>query len=1007
MSQLLQFYKSFQQSRAPVAKAAPTFEDLTIDDNLSEQQRVVRYSKSTIGLQRLVHVKKMADVAKSIGYTESVRTLIPLIEPLSKDTEPVVKQHLVEQLRHIAKFCSETGGEEGYRTIIDQILPVTAALLEDDKLEVRQSASLTLVEVAKLITEDDIGQYVLTIILRLAHEDEKEEMRMTASQLLNLLAETLGHDLCKQFVIPEVVSLAEDPVFRVRKSTALNFHNICKVGGEHELLERLMPAFVRLSKDEMYRVRRACAESLSEISKHVSEDVRRGVLVEVFLRLTHDPSKLVKQSILQQAGMFVATLPTIAVNETILGQYCSMATSPTGDASVDNELKYVCAFSFPAVFQIIGPGRWNEVREMYLTLVQNRGINIKQTLAHSLHEVARIMADGALVEEELVPVFEELVQDAELVQMGVIKHLAKFLTTLPEPCRVSYLPLLHDILHSTNPFNWRLRRHLAVQLPDLVLLPPKQDLYRTLFPTVMILLQDPVASVRSVTFHGVTALINNLYALIDAEVAANGDSELALSYQQNVDDVIAAINSFATGEKYQLRQLWLELCAQLLKDLPRDVFVANFIDGILSLTTDPVSNVRIALSVFLTNWGDDEYLPPHLYEEEGHEAATGGEYQDSKETKEVCSGIDTSKDESTTLSSSGIKIIDGNSTGINSSSIKQKRKVSNWHWLLRRSDIKMCVERLARDDNDVFLNLRRLSPLYPDIKFVSISCRGRKTAPGGITPIPLNPAPMVVRDVSTSTAELDADTQKQPQQEPQQEDLLNSTLISEDTVEERSSIVSTGSDAAAGTTGVSKAHGKESSSGRRSRSGSLTIAPIEIDHMDASRSPSAAGSGANPTGFSAAAAPPAADGGSAPSAVPAIPPVLDAAKAPAGVAAVPPPAHAAVLMADELDILGDSYMPPPLPEEEGETSAAAVAEFEEDALVDEEAEKAAAAANKAALEEAELAAAMELASVTRDAAAKQKQSHSSSSSSSSSTGSSSSSSSSVNSDGNNTSSVPS
>lgn len=33
-------------------KAAPTFEDLTIDDQLSEQQRVVRYVKSTIGLQR-------------------------------------------------------------------------------------------------------------------------------------------------------------------------------------------------------------------------------------------------------------------------------------------------------------------------------------------------------------------------------------------------------------------------------------------------------------------------------------------------------------------------------------------------------------------------------------------------------------------------------------------------------------------------------------------------------------------------------------------------------------------------------------------------------------------------------------------------------------------------------------------------------------------------------------------------------------------------------------------
>jgi len=187
---------------------------------------------------------------------------------------------------------------------------------------------------------------------------------MTASELLNLLAECFGYDLCKQFVIPEVVSLAEDPVFRVRKSTALNFQNICRVGGEHELFERLMPAYVRLSKDDMYRVRRACAESLADVSKHVSDDIRVGVLVEIFLRLAQDPSRLVKQSILQQSGSFISTLPSRIVNDAILGHYCSMVIGPTGDMSVDAELRYWCAFSFPAVLQTIGPERWPEVKSV-------------------------------------------------------------------------------------------------------------------------------------------------------------------------------------------------------------------------------------------------------------------------------------------------------------------------------------------------------------------------------------------------------------------------------------------------------------------------------------------------------------------------------------------------------------------------------------------------------------------------------------------------------------------
>lgn len=200
------------------------------------------------------------------------------------------------------------------------------------------------------------------LLQRLAHEDDKEEMRMTASELLNSLAECLGSDLCKQFVIPEVVSLAEDPVFRVRKSTALNFHNICKVGGEHELFERLMPAFVRLSKDDMYRVRRACAESLWEIAQFVSDDIRIGVLVEIFLRLAQDPSRVVKQSVLQQSGMFIATLPGRVVSEAILSNFCSMASMSSADGSSDPDLRHFCAYSLPAVLQTVGAARWKELR---------------------------------------------------------------------------------------------------------------------------------------------------------------------------------------------------------------------------------------------------------------------------------------------------------------------------------------------------------------------------------------------------------------------------------------------------------------------------------------------------------------------------------------------------------------------------------------------------------------------------------------------------------------------
>ena len=34
------------------------------------------------------------------------------------------------------QFCHDAGGEEGYKVVLEQILPVTASMLEDEKLEV-------------------------------------------------------------------------------------------------------------------------------------------------------------------------------------------------------------------------------------------------------------------------------------------------------------------------------------------------------------------------------------------------------------------------------------------------------------------------------------------------------------------------------------------------------------------------------------------------------------------------------------------------------------------------------------------------------------------------------------------------------------------------------------------------------------------------------------------------------------------------------------------------------
>ncbi|CAE7668823.1 Ppp4r1, partial [Symbiodinium microadriaticum] len=248
-----------------------------------------------------------------------------------------------------------------------------------------------------------------------------------------------------------------------------------------------------------------------------------------------------------------------------------MLNNPTGDITVDAELKHYCAYSFPGVLQTVGVERWSDLRQVYHTLVQSPNPEVKQTLALSLHEIAKILG-MKLAEEELVAVFEEMIQNSETVKMGVIKHLAEFLQLLSMPCRVSYLPLLDDILLATSPFNWRLRQSLASQLSDLVKLPPPQNVYGTLFPLAMTLVQDPVAEVRKESFRGVAKMLRVLEpGYVAVYKTENGtESTEPLSDEegtQYLNNVARAINALVHGETYHHRQLWAKLSLELLKEM--------------------------------------------------------------------------------------------------------------------------------------------------------------------------------------------------------------------------------------------------------------------------------------------------------------------------------------------------------------------------------------------------------------------------------------------------------
>ena len=66
-----------------------------------------------------------------------------------------------------------------YEVVVSELLPVAATLLEDEKTEVRHTAVTAMARLSEYVREEDLGQHVLTVILRLALQRTRSQSPRT------------------------------------------------------------------------------------------------------------------------------------------------------------------------------------------------------------------------------------------------------------------------------------------------------------------------------------------------------------------------------------------------------------------------------------------------------------------------------------------------------------------------------------------------------------------------------------------------------------------------------------------------------------------------------------------------------------------------------------------------------------------------------------------------------------------------------------------------------------
>uniref|UniRef100_A0A4W4GLE2 WW-binding domain-containing protein n=1 Tax=Electrophorus electricus TaxID=8005 RepID=A0A4W4GLE2_ELEEL len=270
------------------------------------------------------------------------------------------------------------------------------------------------------------------------------------------------------------------------------------------------------------------------------------------------------------------------VPQQLLDQYLSM-TDPARAQTVDTEIARHCAFSLPGVALTLGRQNWHCLKDTYETLATDVQWKVRRTLAFSIHELAVILGDQ-LTAADLVPIFNGFLKDLDEVRIGVLKHLYDFLKLLHADKRREYLYQLQEFMVTDNSRNWRFRFELAEQLILIIELYSHHDVYNYLRQIALDLCSDKVSEVRWISYKLVVEILQKLYSC--------GAHDLSLNF---INELVVR---FCHCPKWVGRQAFAFICQAVVEEdcMPMDQFAQHLLPCLLSLSSDPVPNVRVLVA---------------------------------------------------------------------------------------------------------------------------------------------------------------------------------------------------------------------------------------------------------------------------------------------------------------------------------------------------------------------------------------------------------------------------
>lgn len=439
---------------------------------------------------------------------------------------------------------------------------------------------------------------------RPSFDEESAQGRMMSVNLLAAITVEGGFssEQLVQRVVPEITSWPLDPAFYVRKEVAAAIGIIGKtlVNGATESFDltktdapqRLLEAINRVLLDHVWQVRQAACYSLPGVfATQPADEARRKNLVIIMQALKQDVSPNVQLAAFEMIGEIIHLfygeaqgvpdeLVRLFMGQPMQGPHMH----PVDDLLNNLDYSLIVAFNFPAVLLTMGAEHWPLLRDLYIRLSHHAYDNVRNSLAASLHEIARLL-DSETTSIDLLPVAQRFLRDPCVdVTATLLEHFDQFLLLLPATMAKEQLRQIPSLWMASFMQDWRLRQTMASHIPSLVPTLLLMDEDGSLVTLLLLALNDTVHALRKI---GITA-VPSMYATFRAH-----DETIA-------DGFLSMLTDLARAPAYRQRVTFVHILIQLLdQDLGNDRMEQLILPILMELATDRVLDVRLALSQLL------------------------------------------------------------------------------------------------------------------------------------------------------------------------------------------------------------------------------------------------------------------------------------------------------------------------------------------------------------------------------------------------------------------------